>query len=338
MQRIKGGNRAWLCARLVMIWGVLLAVVFIAGPGVKLGAAAEVMAPHMEKPMMQPGMAEAKAPPVEHPMMKPAHYTDGDKCPNCGMMLNMWARTRHQFNLAGHTEETCSIHCLAERAVREGAEPTDIKVALYLEPEKTVPAEQAVYVVGSSAPGTMTTVSQVAFGERAAAEKFAAQYGGEIKDFAATYQMAVANLDKDRAGIDMKRKKTGKIAEPTAADKCTVCGMPPANYPNNRAQVMTMDKKTLHFCSGHCLVNFLADPAKYAGPEAKPMGVWATVYPEGMYDYAGGLFYVTGSKVQGPMGPEPFAFRTKKQAEEFMAKEGGSIVSFKDLKPETTGY
>jgi nitrous oxide reductase accessory protein NosL len=35
----------------------------------------------------------------------------------------------------------------------------------------------------------------------------------------------------------------------------------------------------------------------------------------------------------GPMGPEPFAFRGKKQAEEFMAKQGGTLVLFTELKP-----
>ena len=332
----------------------LLVGVFLAWPGARPLAAEEAKAPAMDHAMTQPGameakspameqgqmqaaMGAAKAPPVEHPMLKPAQYTDKGACPMCGMMLNMWARTRYQFKMGGKEVETCSLHCLAERAVREGVEPTDVKVALYLEPEKMVPAAQAVYVVGSSAPGTMTAVSKLAFADRAAAEKFTGEYGGKVTDYAEAYKQAVAQLDKDRAGIDMKRKKSGKIVEPVAADKCAVCGMPPAQYPKNRAQVLTADKKTLHFCSGHCLVNFLAAPAKYAGPEAKPMAVWATVYSEGKYDFAGGLYYVVGAKVQGPMGAEPFAFRTRKQAEEFIAKEGGSLKTFKELKPEPAG-
>ncbi|MHB8810810.1 MAG: nitrous oxide reductase accessory protein NosL, partial [Desulfobulbaceae bacterium] len=204
-------------------------------------------------------------------------------------------------------------------------------------PEKMVPAAQAFYVVGSTAPGTMTAVSKLAFADRAAAEKFAGEYGGKVTDFTAAYQQAVAELDKDRQGIDMKRKKSGKIVEPTAADACIVCGMRPAVYPNNRAQILTADKKTLHFCSGQCLVNFLAAPAKYAGPESKLAFVWASVYPEGMYDFAGGLFYVVGAKAMGPMGQEPFAFRTRKQAEEFVAGKGGSIVTFAELKPALLG-
>lgn len=338
MQRKTGGVwRAMVSARRAMMGVALLIGVFMAGPMVQPIGAAESHAPMMEHAKMQPGMAEAKAPPVEHPMMKPGMYTDKGACPNCGMMLNMWGRTRHQFHQGSQVLETCSIHCLAERAVREGAEPSDVKVALYLEPEKMVPAVQAFYVVGSSAPGTMTAESKLAFADRAAAEKFAGEYGGEVTDYAVAYQKAEAQLEKDRQGIDAKRKKTGKIAEPTAADACVVCGMRPAAYPNNRAQILTADKKTLHLCSGRCLVNFLADPAKYAGPEAKLMSVWATVYPEGMYDYAGGLFYVVGAKAQGPMGSEPFAFRTRKQAEEFMAKEGGTLASFAELKPSLLG-
>jgi nitrous oxide reductase accessory protein NosL len=179
----------------------------------------------------------------------------------------------------------------------------------------------------------MTGVSKLAFAERAAAEKFAGQYGGVVTGYDLAYQQAVAQLDKDRGGIDAKRKKSGKIVEPTPSDLCVVCGMRPAAYPNNRAQIMTADNKTLHFCSGQCLVNFLAEPAKYVEAEVKPMFVWASVYPEAMYDYAGGLLYVVGSKAMGPMGPEPFAFRTLKQASEFTDKNGGTIVLFEKLNP-----
>lgn len=334
MQRNKG--RRWtgtVFTCMALLGAVLLAGIFMAGPAVRLLGAEEAKAPAMEQAKMQPGM-EAKAPPVEHPMMKPAHYTDKGKCPNCGMMLNMWARTRYQFLLGGKEQETCSIHCLAERVEREGAEPADVKVALYLEPEKMISADQAVYVVGSTAPGTMTMVSKLAFADRAAAEKFAGEYGGVVTGYDLAYRQAVGQLDKDRQGIDAKRKKSGKIIEPTAEVRCTVCGMPPASYPNNRAQILTMENKTLHFCSGQCLVNFLAAPAKYVGAEVKPMFVWATAYPESMYDFAGGLYYVIGSKAQGPMGPEPFAFRTMKQASEFTAHKGGNIVPFEKLSPE----
>jgi nitrous oxide reductase accessory protein NosL len=319
---------------MAMLGAVLLAGIFMAGPAVRQLGAEEAKAPATEQAKMQPGMAEAKAPPVEHPMMKPAHYTDKGKCPNCGMMLNMWARTRHHFLLNGKELETCSIHCLAERAEREGAEPADVKVALYLEPEKMIAADQAVYVVGSTAPGTMTMVSKLAFADRAAAEKFAGEYGGVVTGYSLAFKQAVAQLDKDRTGIDTKRKNSGKIVIPTPEDRCIVCGMPPASYPNNRAQILNMGNKTLHFCSGRCLVYFLAEPAKYVEGEVKPMFIWASAYPESMYDYAAGLFYVVRSKAHGPMGPEPFAFRTMKQASEFAAQKGGTIVSFEKLTPE----
>lgn len=319
---------------MAMLGAVLLAGIFMAGPAVRLLGAEEAKTPAMEQAKMQPGMAEAKAPPVEHPMMKPAQYTDKGKCPNCGMMLNMWARTRYHFLLDGKEEETCSIHCLAERAEREGAEPTDVKVALYLEPEKMISADQAFYVVGSTAPDTMTMVSKLAFADKAAAEKFAGEYGGVVTGYPLAYKQAVGQLEKDRLAIDTKRKNSGKIVIPSPEVRCTVCGMPPASYPNNRAQILTMDNKTLHFCSGQCLVNFLAAPAKYVEGETKPMFIWATAYPESMYDYAAGLFYVVRSKAHGPMGPEPFAFRTMKQASEFAAQKGGTILPFEKLSPK----
>ncbi|MHB8810088.1 MAG: hypothetical protein ACYC9M_08750, partial [Desulfobulbaceae bacterium] len=137
MQRQKGGGgRGILSAPMAMVGVVLLVGLFLAGTMALPSRAEESHAPMMEQAKMQPGMAEAKAPPVEHPMMKPGKYTDKGACPNCGMMLNMWGRTRHQFQMAGKEEESCSIHCLAERAVREGVEPSAVKVALYLAPEK----------------------------------------------------------------------------------------------------------------------------------------------------------------------------------------------------------
>ncbi|MHB1349106.1 MAG: nitrous oxide reductase accessory protein NosL [Desulfobulbaceae bacterium] len=318
----------------MIISGVLfLTCLLTAGLAALPLAAEEMKASTMAEAQKHPGMMAAMNMPVEHPMMKPAHYTDKGKCPNCGMMLNMWARTRHQYHLDGAEEETCSIHCLAERAARQGKDAADVKVALYLAPEKMIPAEQAVYVIGSEAPGTMTNISKLAFADRAAAEKFVADYGGVISDYGRAYQQAVAQLGKDRASIDTKRKKSGKIIEPTAADRCVVCGMPPANYPNNRAQILTSDNKTLHFCSGRCLVYFMADPSQYGHAGVKPMFIWATVFPEAMYDYAAGLFYVAGSKGLGPMGPEPFAFRTRKDAADFMAEKGGAFMPFEKLTP-----
>jgi len=284
----------------------------------------------------QPATTTAKQiPDIEHPIMKPKMYSQTMRCPNCGMMINMWARTRHSFH---HPEEgdltTCSIRCLADKTVSSGAEPTDIQVAMYIDPDKMMPAEKAVYVVGSTAPGTMTMKSKIAFADKSSAEEFASSYGGEVVDFQGAFAAAKMELPKSRMMIDKKRKETGKIKEPTEIDGCTVCGMYPARYPEHKCQILAKDGKTLHFCSTKCMVNFNADPAKYLKEPAGTKMAWVTLYSDGMYESAFGAYYVVGSQINGPMGQEAIPFKLKKNAEEFVETNGGKIVSFSQLTPE----
>jgi len=286
--------------------------------------------------MDQQSMTAAKQiPDIEHPIKKPKMYSKTMRCPNCGMMINMWARTRHSFH---HPEEgdmtTCSIRCLADKTVSSGAESTDIQVAMYIDPDKMMPVEEATYVIGSTAPGTMTMKSKIAFADKAAAEEFASSYGGEVVDFQEAFAAAKMELPKSRMMIDEKRKKTGKIKEPTEKDGCTVCGMYPASYPKHKCQILAKDGKTLHFCSTKCMVNYNADPAKYVKEPAGTKMAWVTLYSDGMYESAFGAYYVVGSQINGPMGKEAIPFKLKKNAEEFVKANGGKIVSFSQLTPE----
>jgi copper chaperone NosL len=282
----------------------------------------------------QPAMATAKeVPDVEHPMMKPKMYSKTMRCPNCGMMINMWARTRHSFHHPEGDFTTCSIRCMADKAVSSEAEPSKAQVALYLDPDKTIPVEDATYVIGSTAPGTMTMKSKIAFADISAAEKFASSYGGQVKDFQSTFAAAKMELSRSRMLIDKKRKKTGKIKEPTEKDTCIVCGMYPAKFPKHHNQIWAKNGSTLHFCSTQCMVNFNADPSKYMKDPVKTKMAWLTLYSDGMYESVFGVYYVVGSKVDGPMGKEAIPFKLKKKAEEFVSLNGGKIVRFSQLTP-----
>ncbi|MFC1844840.1 nitrous oxide reductase accessory protein NosL [Thermodesulfobacteriota bacterium] len=281
-----------------------------------------------------PAMTAAKqVPDIEHPIKKPKMYSKTMRCPNCGMMINMWARTRHSFHHQEGDLTTCSIRCLADKTVSSGADPTDIQVAMYIDPDKMMPVEKATYVIGSAAPGTMTMKSKIAFADKASAEQFASSHGGEVVDFQGAFAAAKMELPKSRMMIDKKRKKTGKIKEPTEKDGCTVCGMYPARYPKHKCQIWAKDGKTLHFCSTKCMVNFNADPAKYVKEPAGTKMAWVTLYSDGMYESAFGAYYVVGSQINGPMGREAIPFKLKKNAEEFLKANGGQIVSFSQLTP-----
>ncbi|MBU0673078.1 MAG: nitrous oxide reductase accessory protein NosL [Proteobacteria bacterium] len=125
----------------------------------------------------------AKVPQVDHPIVKPHVYSKHGRCVNCGMKLNMWARTRHSFTLTDGEYHVCSIHCVADLTLQKQQPPKDVQVALYLEPETMIKADQAWYLVNSSATGTMSAVSKIAFASEEAARAFAANYGGTIMSF-----------------------------------------------------------------------------------------------------------------------------------------------------------
>jgi nitrous oxide reductase accessory protein NosL len=313
---------------------VLLKAMFVLSVSVAFMVAGASVSSLFAMEKSQPGMTMAKqVPDIEHPMMKPKMYSKTMRCPNCGMMINMWARTRHSFHHPEGDFTTCSIRCMADKAVSSGAEPSKGQVALYLDPDKMVPVEDATYVIGSAAAGTMTMKSKIAFADKAAAEQFASSYGGQVVDFQGAYAAAKMELPKSRMHIDKKRKKTGKIKEPTEKDVCSVCGMYPARYPKHHNQIWAKDGSTLHFCSTQCMVNFNADPAKYAKKPVKTKMAWVTLYSDGMYESAFGAYYVVGSKVDGPMGREAIPFKLKKNADEFVKENGGKIVSFPQLTP-----
>ena len=224
--------------------GIIMVLFLLAAFVVAGGAVSGLFAMDEQPAMTSPAK---NVPDIEHPMMNPKMYSKTMRCPNCGMMINMWARTRHSFHHPEGDFTTCSIRCMADKAVSSGAEPDNAHVALYLDPDTMIPVEKAVYVIGSSAPGTMTMKSKLAFADKAAAEQLAANYGGKIADFAEAFAEAKMELPKSRMMIDQKRKKTGKIKEPTENDTCTVCGMPPAKYPKHHCQIWAMDGSTLHF-------------------------------------------------------------------------------------------
>ena len=270
---------------------------------------------------------------IEHPMMKPAQYTDKGRCPNCGMNLNMWARTRHEFTNSEGEFSTCSIRCLADISLNSGEKAENVKVAAYMQPEKMINAGQASYVIGSAAAGTMTMKSKIGFTSKDAAEKFAAEHGGKVADYQYALAAATKELPMSRPKIEAKRKKKGKIADPAPEDHCQVCGMYPARFPAHRCQLTTTNGSRYHFCSTQCLTGYLASPGQYAKNPGKTQSVWVTVFPEGGYEYGLGLYYLVGSSVMGPMGREALPFRSKAEAAKRAAENGGKVVRFNALTP-----
>lgn len=293
----------------VGVWALVAAMIYVGG-----GAAAKSLCE------------------MQHPFHPPRAEFSG-RCPNCGMMRAMWARTWHTYTDSQGLQQVCSLHCLADRSAKSGEQPQDVQVALYLAPGTMVSAVGAYYVVGSNAPGTMSPNSKLAFADEQSAQRFAADCGGRVMGFADALSVAAAALPAENRMIAEKRLKAGKIVLPTDnQDRCRVCEMFPARYPRHRCQLRLGSTPPLHFCSTQCLFSYLSRmPAADRGAAM----VWVTDTPTGDWISALTAFYVVDSGKLGPMGFEAFAFAEKTVAEAFVEKAGkGRVLGFEAVTPE----
>ena len=274
-----------------------------------------------------PAFAEEKCK-IKHPIMPPNKNLPG-QCTNCGMVRPMWARTWITFENSEGKYQVCSFHCLAEMALKSGEDPRNVEVALYTEPQTMIPATSAYFVVGSSAKGTMTMTSKLAFGSKDKAAQFAQSCGGKVMVFRDTLELAKTGVQKENQMIAKNRLKKGKIVEPVdSKDKCSVCGMYPARFPKHKGQIQTKDKTVYHFCSTQCLFIFLNDSAKFAGSKVQPFLIWVVDYQSGAWIGGKSAYYVVGSDQNGPMGKEAFVFDKLANAKEFAAAHGGKAIIF----------
>jgi len=205
-------------------------------------------------------------------------------------------------------------------------------VALYKTPEKMISADQAYFVIGSKAKGTMTMVSKPAFKSEDEARSFSEACGGKVVRFPEALKIAKTSIDKENQKIAKNRKRKGKIVEPVAnQDRCPVCGMYPAKYPKNKCQIQTRDKTVYHFCSTQCMFEFLKNTKRYANKDVQPFLIWVIDYDGGQWIYGKSAYYVVGSTVQGPMGKEAFPFSNLSSGSAFAKTNSGKILRFYDV-------
>jgi nitrous oxide reductase accessory protein NosL len=128
-------------------------------------------------------------------------------CPVCGMKLGMFYKTSHAMKLSGgKNKQYCSIRCMLEDY--EGLQNIVQEILVVdVASEKLIDVRNATYVVGSSAPGTMTMISKYAFANKADAEEFQKKMGGELMTFEQAKASALASMQKDVNMTGMKRQK-----------------------------------------------------------------------------------------------------------------------------------
>jgi hypothetical protein len=134
---------------------------------------------------------------IKHPIRNPPEFTTRHACDNCRMDRNSFARTRYDFKSSEGDFFVCSLRCVAELSRKLKIEPVDVRVALYLHPERMIKAEDAFYVIGSRARGTMTKVSKLAFESRSEAERFISRYGGMLAGYRDAFSEAKMEMLKN---------------------------------------------------------------------------------------------------------------------------------------------
>jgi copper chaperone NosL len=193
---------------------------------------------------------------VQHPIMPPNNQYEG-QCPVCGMVRSMWARTWITFNEVKNVSQVCSFHCLADWILKSGQEPTNVMLTFYHHPDTSIPASDAVIVIGSTAAGTMSPVSKIVFADKSKAEDFAKSCSGEIVDYTKALETAKASVGKENTMINARRLKKGKIVSSLMNDELPGMWHVPETLPIWKMPDKIKKGQTIHFCSTQCLFAFL---------------------------------------------------------------------------------
>ena len=121
------------------------------------------------------------------------------------------------------------------------------------------------------------------------------------------------------------------------ADKCPVCGMFVAKYPDFLTQVIFTDDAHAFFDGAKDMFKYYFNLKKYQ--PAKKTSDITFVYVTDYYSVTPidgrKAWYVVGSDVFGPMGRELIPFAKKSDATEFMKDHAGKkLLRFEEVTPE----
>ena len=124
--------------------------------------------------------------------------------------------------------------------------------------------------------------------------------------------------------------------KPSSKDKCPVCGMFVAKYPDWAAQIRFSNRKTVFFDGAKDLFKYYFKH-NFSGREAD--GAIAAVYVTDYYSVkpidAASAFFVIGSDVYGPMGKELIPCASAEEAAEFKRDHRGTdIRPFASITPQ----
>jgi nitrous oxide reductase accessory protein NosL len=125
-----------------------------------------------------------------------------------------------------------------------------------------------------------------------------------------------------------------KPIKPSQKDKCPVCGMFVAKYPDFLAEILFKDGSYAVFDGTKDMFKYYFNLKKY-NPQKRLEDI-DSIYVTDYYNLTlmdgYQTFYVTGSDVYGPMGKELIPLEKEADAKEFMKDhKGQSILRFKGI-------
>ncbi len=128
-----------------------------------------------------------------------------------------------------------------------------------------------------------------------------------------------------------------KPVKPSPKDKCPVCGMFVAKYPDFLAQILFKDGSALFFDGTKDMFKCYLNLKKYQ-PSRKQSDI-DSIYVTDYYGltFIDGFeaFYVVGSDIYGPMGRELIPFEKEADAREFMKDhKGNRVLKFIGVTPD----
>jgi copper chaperone NosL len=124
-----------------------------------------------------------------------------------------------------------------------------------------------------------------------------------------------------------------------SSERCAVCGMFVAKYPNWVTQVQYEDENPKYFDGVKDLMVYLFAPASYGSePGLKTKEIWVKDYYSLKWIDGRSAIYVGGSDVFGPMGKEFIPFSKREAAENFHKDHHGKqILVFDEITSEMVG-
>ena len=130
--------------------------------------------------------------------------------------------------------------------------------------------------------------------------------------------------------------ETGPV-KPTPTDKCPVCGMFVAKYPDFVAEILFKDGSYAVFDGMKDMFKYYFDMKKYEHSKSLSdiRSVQVTDYYSLSFVDGYAAFYVLGSDVYGPMGREFIPFGKEAEARQFMTDHHGkAILKFGEITRE----